>query len=133
MAEPAPRLLRAYRATAYEAAGAVARLGRRSPAVESLLAGWGLRQGGFVSAWNPFSRRMPPGWNHRLHARLVEASRRLPGASGHGRARGWQEAHMLLGADPRRLAVLGRRFRQEAIVVLRRGTPARLWLLRRGG
>ena len=91
------RLLAAYRRSRYEAAGAVARIGRRSPAVDALMSRLGVREGGFVTAWNPFSRRMPDGWNQRMQARLEAAARRLPGAPGHGGDGRWREAHWLLG------------------------------------
>jgi hypothetical protein len=123
-------LERAYRRSAYEAAGAVARIGRRSAAVDAWLARHGARQGGFVGAWNPFSRRMPRGWNDRMLARLRAAARRLPQAEGSGGDRRWRERHLLIAGDPKRLAVLGRRFRQNAIVTVRQGAPARLVLLR---
>ena len=45
-----PGLHRAYRRTEYEAAGAIARIGRRSAAVDALLARLGARQGAFVTA-----------------------------------------------------------------------------------
>ena len=124
------RLHDAYLRSEYEAAGAVAKIGRRSRDIDALLRRLGGRQGGFVGAWNPFSRRMPRGWNDRMLGRLRAAARRLPqaeGSGGHGR---WRERHLLLAADPRRLAVLARRFRQAAIVTVRRGAPARLVLLR---
>ncbi len=124
------RLLAAYRRTDYEAAGAVARVGRRSAAVDALLRRLGAREGAFVTAWNPRSRRMPPGWNARMMARLREAVRRLPSAEGEGRGRGWSERHLLLAADPRRAAALARRFRQNAMVARRIGAPARLVPLR---
>jgi Protein of unknown function (DUF3293) len=120
------RLHAAYRRTAYEADGAAARIGRRSAAVEALLRRMGSRQGGFVTAWNPLSRRMPRGWNERMLARLHEAARRLPRTEGWGRGEGWAERHLLIAADPRRIAVLARRFRQRAIVVLCRARPSRL-------
>lgn len=123
----------AYRRTAYEAADAVARIGSRSAAVDALLRRLGARQGGFVTAWNPYSRRMPEGWNARMQARLRAAARRLPAAEGEGRGRGWRERHLLLAGDPRRLAVLARRFRQNAIVLVRLGAPARLLALRAAG
>ncbi len=129
------QLERAYRASAYEAAGAVARVGRRSAAVDALLARLGVVQGGFLGAWNPFSQRMTPGWNQRMQARLRQAARRLPAAPGCGGTARWREAHFLLGGDTRRVAVLARRFRQAAFVELRRGQPARLrWVFpwRRG-
>lgn len=125
------RLLAAYRRSTYEAAGAVARIGRRNPAVDALLARLGVRQGGFVTAWNPFSQRRPEGWNARMQRRLVIATRRLPGVAGHGGCGRWQEAHRLIGADPHRLLILARRFRQAAIVTVAHGQPARLRLIRR--
>lgn len=124
------RLLAAYRRTDYEAAGAVARIGQCSAGIDALLRRFGAREGAFVTAWNPWSRRMPPGWNARVMARLREAARRLPSVEGEGRAGGWSEQHLLLVADPRRAAVLARRFRQSAVVVARIGAPARLVLLR---
>ena len=72
---------------------------------------------------------MPAGRNARMMARLREAARRLPSAEGEGRGQGWSERHLLLAADPRRAAVLARRFRQNAIVAVRAGAPARLVLL----
>lgn len=122
-------LIAAYRRTTYEAAGARARIGRRSAAVDALLARLGAGEGAFVTAWNPFSRRMPRGWNDRMLARLRYAARRLPRAEGVGGAGGWEERHLLIGGDPRRIVVLGRRFRQVAVVAVRRGRPARLVLL----
>jgi hypothetical protein len=124
------RLLAAYRRTEYGAGGAAARIGRRSPAVDAVLRGLGTREGAFVTAWNPRSRRMPSGWNARMLARLRAAARRLPCAEGEGRARRWAERHLLLAADPRRAAALAQRFRQSAMVVARVGAPARLVLLR---
>jgi hypothetical protein len=119
-------LIRHYLRTEYEAAGAVVRIGRRSAEVDGLLLAMRRGSGGFVTGWNPRSRRMPDGWNRRMQKRLEEAVRRLPSAPGNGSARGWREEHMLVGADPRRLFTLARRFRQRAIVVVRRGQPARL-------
>lgn len=116
----------AYCRSTYTAAGAVAVIGRRSAAVDTLLAALGARDGGFVGAWNPRSVRMPPGWNARAHERLCGAARRLPAVEGRGGDGRWQERHVLLAADPRRCLVLARRFRQNAIVVVRRGAPARL-------
>lgn len=128
MRPPTPALLRAYAGTAYEAAGAVARIGRRSPGMDALLRRMGVRQGGFVTAWNPFSHARPEGWNRRMQRHLHAATRRLPTATGQGRGRGWAEDHLLVGADPRRVRQLARRFRQAAFVTVRRGAPARLWL-----
>lgn len=127
-----PRLRRAFLATVYEAAGVEVRIGRRSPAMAALLARHGVRRAGFVTAWNPLSRRRPEGWNRRMQARLRQAARGRLLAEGHGRAGPWAEAHLLLAGDPRWLAVLARRFRQWAIVTLAPPGPARLRLSRYG-
>jgi hypothetical protein len=113
----------AYRRTAYEAGGVVVRIGRLSPAMDALL---GRSRAGFVTAWNPMSRRMPRGWNQRMLARLRQAARGRIIAEGWGTARGWAERHLLVAGDPRRLVVLARRFRQAAIVVVAPRRPARL-------
>jgi hypothetical protein len=129
MRSDAARLVRAYRATGYEAAGLVVLPGRRSAAAAALLARLGTREAGFVTAWNPGSRRRPQGWNRRMQRAFLAATRRLPRLAGHGRGRGWAEQHLLIGADRRRLVRLARRFRQRAIVLLGRGGRARLvWL-----
>jgi hypothetical protein len=94
--------------------------------MDMLLARHGARRAGFVTAWNPRSRPMPRGWNDRMQARLRQAARSQVLAEGSGRAGRWAEHHLLLRGDPRRLCVLGRRFRQWAIVAVAPGRPARL-------
>lgn len=121
-----PALRAAYARTDYEAGGAVARIGRRSKAVDGLLRAGRVRAAGFVTAWNPFSRPMPRGWNERMLARLREAARGRVLAEGWGRGTGWAERHLLVAGDPRRLATLARRFRQHAIVAVAPGHPARI-------
>ena len=120
----------AFLRTAYEAGGIVVRIGRRSAAMDALLRRRGLRAAGFVTAWNPFSRRMPLGWNRRLQAKLLQAVRGAVLAEGWGRGRtggcGWAEHHLLIAGDARRIAVLARRFRQHAVVTVSPGRPARL-------
>lgn len=127
---PAPRLLASWRRTEYEAAGAVARIGRRSRAIDAQLRRMGVREAAFVTAWNPWGKRAPSGRNARMQARLREAVRRWPIAAGHGRGRSWCEAHLLVGMPPARAVVLARRFRQLGIVAVRRGAAARLLLCR---
>lgn len=125
-----PRLLKAYRATCYEAAGVVIRIGRRSAAMDALLGRMGTRGGGFIAAWNPLSRRMPEGWNRRMQRRLAERLRCWTCVPALGSLRRWHEAHVLVAADARQLVRLARLFRQRGIVVVERGQPARLVLLR---
>jgi len=113
----------AYLATAYEACGITIKIGRRA---DDLLRLIGAREACFLGADNPRSRRMPPGWNRRARVRLAVALRRVPTWPAAGTWRGWSEAHLLAALPPARARVFARRFRQNAIVVLRPGVPARL-------
>jgi len=123
------RLLRPYLETEYEAGGVVARIGRRSPAIDGLLLTMGVQAGVFVTAWNPLSRRMSEGWNRRMQTRLLERLRSLPSVAGHGTGRRWSEQHLLVGAAAPRILVVARLFRQRAVVLVRRSRPARLMVL----
>ena len=122
----AEQLSRTYRASCYFAGAHAARIGQRAPALDVLLRGWRVREGVFIAAGNPFSRRHPDGWNARRQAALRERLRGLPYVEGQGGAKRWWEAHCFIGisaARGRRLAPL---FRQNAMVALRRGAKARL-------
>ena len=120
------QLLRAYRASRYRAAGHEARIGRRAPGLDALLLGWRVREGVFIAAGNPFSRRMAAGWNARRHALLRERLRGLPHVEGKGGAKRWWEAHYFIGISAARGKRLARLFRQNAMVALRRNGKARL-------
>jgi hypothetical protein len=124
-----PRLLRAYRASDYSVGVVVVRIGRRSAAMDALLARLGARTSVFVTAWNPLSRRMPVGWNKRMQRRLSERLRRYVSLPASGSLRRWSEAHLLVVADARPVMRLARIFRQRGLVVLARHQPARLVLL----
>jgi hypothetical protein len=122
----AEQLFRAYGASYYLAGAHAARIGQRAPALDALLGSWRVQEGVFIAAGNPFSRRMPSGWNARRHALLRDRLRRLHYVEGQGGAKRWWEAHYFIGisaARGRQLAVL---FRQNAMVALRRGAKARL-------
>jgi len=97
--------------------------------MDQLLATLNVRQGVFLTAWNPGARRHPSGQNHRWDRALRGWLRQLRAEPGVGSTHGWHEAHWLIAADPRRVAVLGRRFRQVGIVVVSRGQAATLRLL----
>ncbi len=112
-----------YRATAYQACSFTVHIGRRA---DALLRTIGAREACFLGADNPRSRRMPPGWNRRARLRLAAALRRVPTSPATGTWRRWSEAHLLAALPKLRARVLARRFRQNAIVVLRHGAPAAL-------
>jgi hypothetical protein len=124
-----PALLRAYRAARYGVEGAEVRIGRRSAEMDRLLREHGVREATFITAYNPFSRIMPLGWNTRMQTRLRLAVRRRPVLSGRGFWRRWSEAHLIVFGDARPVRWLARRFRQHGIVVIRSGQPARLTMV----
>jgi len=119
-----PAMLTAYRKSSYEVAGIHVRVGRRSPGMDVLLRAAGVREAAFVTAFNPYSRRMPPGWNRRMLARLVSALRHREVSPGTGSWRRWSESHLIVFGDTRPTARLARRFRQNGIVTIRLGQPA---------
>jgi len=121
-----PRLLRAYRQTRYEAAGILIFVGRRSSAMDALMRQHGARAGVFVTAWNPHSRLMPIGWNHRRQRALLTRLRRRIAIQAEGRWRRWQEAHVLVLAEPAMVTHLAHSFRQNAVVVVRHGRETAL-------
>ena len=122
----AEQLLRAYRASCYFAGAHAARIGQRAPALDALLGSWRAAEGVFIAAGNPFSRRMPEGWNARRHAALRERLRASPHVEGKGGAKRWWEAHCLIGISAARGRQLARLFRQNAMVALRRRGRARM-------
>jgi hypothetical protein len=125
----AEQLFRAYRASCYFAGAQAARIGHRAPALDALLRSWRAREGVFIAAGNPFSQRMPQGWNARRHAALGERLRGLLYVEGWGGAKRWWEAHCFIGIGAARGRRLARLFRQNAMVALRRGAKARvIWV-----
>ena len=124
-----PALHRAYRMTRYSAAGITVRIGRRSREMDRLLISHGQREAVFITAWNPFSRRMPEGWNRRMQSRLARAASRWPVLPAEGRWRRWCEAHVLVFAAAASMAMLARRYRQNAIVIVRIRQQTRLSVL----
>ena len=119
-------LAHAYRRSRYSVAGFGLTVGRRSGALDGLLSGMGAREAVLITAWNPRSRRMPPGWNARMQRRLRQAVRRYFILTASGGARGWTEDHLLVLMPAAQAVVLARRFNQNAIVMMRRGQPAYL-------
>ncbi len=122
---PTSAVLLSYRRSAYEAGGVVARVGRRT----AVPARWTGAELVMLSACNPGGRPRPPGWNRRRMAALRQALRRTAFTEGEGRWRRWSEPLLMAALPAARGLVLARRFRQNAVVVVRSGRPARLVLL----
>jgi hypothetical protein len=131
------RLAAAYAATSYvilsRGREVPVRLGRHSPAADHLL---GRGAACFVTACNPFGLMMPSSRNHRAMARLRAALRArgmrfLPG-EGRGDDGAWppEESLLVMHLRTAEVAALGRLWRQNAVVQLRRGRKAVLVPLR---
>jgi hypothetical protein len=115
--------------TLYSAGGITVRIGHRSRDMDRLLLLHGQREAVFITAWNPFSRRMPEGWNRRMQSRLARALSRWPVLPAEGRWRRWCESHILVFAAPAPMATLARRYRQHGIVLVHVGRQPRLSIL----
>jgi hypothetical protein len=118
---------RTYRLTRYQADGTEIRIGRRVPDI--LFDRLGTATGTLLTAWNPFSRHMPTSWNQRMQRRLRRHLRRFVILEAEGSLHGWHEAMLLAGGPPQPAIRLARRFRQSAVLVLRRGVTVQLILL----
>jgi hypothetical protein len=131
-----PDLLRAYLETTYWVSSRPQpiglRIGQRSADLARMLAARRVSRWAFVTAWNPRSQ-LRSHWNNigREHALLREVCRRglqwLPGlAAGDGSDWPAEPALLLLGMSRAEARKLGRRFRQNAVVVGKRGGVAQL-------
>jgi hypothetical protein len=129
-------LRRAYAATSYTVTVddrmLVARLDQPSPEIDALLAGRGAKQGVFIVAWNPASRRQDDAANRIAHAELVRvlAEQGLVWLPHVGLGDdGWrEEGCFVLDLDDNSARELAHRFGQTAVVRIARGQPAALLL-----
>ncbi|WP_075631543.1 DUF3293 domain-containing protein [Novacetimonas hansenii] len=120
---PSAATCRSYRLSTYHAASLpVVRVGQRPDDA-------GLPRRGTVvmlSACNPGGRRRTDGWNTRMMARLAHDLRHVPHYPGEGRLGRWSEPLYVVKMGLAPALRLARRYRQNAVVVVRRGQAARL-------
>lgn len=131
----------AYRAAAYVVAvprepTLTLRIGERSQRLARLLVRHGVRDWAFVTAYNPRNRRRSTGRNAQALRVLRGALRGrslLLSADGRADDSSWCEASVFAAPMTAARAMrLGRQFQQYAVVVGRRGGPARLaWCIDR--
>jgi len=131
-----PELEVAYCATAFrvDAPGSSfeLRVGRTSEPLDRMLAGEGKSSWAYVTACNPGSEALPEAENAERMSQLQAEVRSAghPFYPGEGKALhgGWppEPSLLLLGIDADAARQLAARFDQEAILVGRRGEPARL-------
>lgn len=129
------RLRAAYEATAYRVDEGprgrfTIRVGVRSEDVDALLTAAGSECWAFITAVNPRSVLLPDAENAARMDRLTDAVARrgLPLYRGVGSGAGWppEPSLLVIGLDEAAAVALAREFDQHAIVVGRRGEPARL-------
>ena len=133
-------LVSAYRETDYVAHDGgrvvVVRIGHRSMVVDGLLARMRARNGAFITAWNPFSKRLSLGaneyWNRELKRYLIVRGFSFVDGEGRGRAGEWppEPSIFAFGISRTEASAIGRRYRQNAIVYVPLGRPAELVMLR---
>lgn len=127
----------AYRATSYTAetpfGQLVLRIGSTNAELDRLLEVSGVTSWAYITAHNPASRPASDIENatrqNELRALVEQAGHLFYEGAGIGE--GWlpETSLLILGMKESEAALLGRRFRQLAIVVGERGNPARLvWL-----
>jgi hypothetical protein len=117
---------RAYRTSSYRVGDVAFRLGRRTPALDATLHRLHASEAVLLTACNPHSRRMPSAWNARMMRALAAITRRRRVTAGESGAGRWREAQLLVAGPAAWATSLARRFRQNAVVVLRRRQPPRL-------
>jgi uncharacterized protein DUF3293 len=119
-------LVLAYRATDYVAYSGgrvfLIRIGQHSLIIDRLLTRMKARSGSFITAWNPFSKRLSAGansyWDRELKDYLSARGFAYFAGEGRGRTREWppESSILALGMSRAQAASTGRRFRQNAIV-----------------
>jgi hypothetical protein len=133
-------LVSAYKATDYVARGdgwvVVIRIGYHSLVVDKLLARMHARNGAFITAWNPFSKDVSfeanEHWDRELKRYLSVRGFAFVEGEGRGRTGEWppEPSIFAFGISRTEASAIGRRFRQNAVVYVRRGRPAELVMLR---
>lgn len=131
-----PELHAAYLRTTYwveaRPAPIALRIGERSRALDRVLAQHRVRSWGFVTAWNPKSQLLAS-WRNvardaQLRRVLARAGYRWLSALGEGDDPGWtpEPSMLVLGMSAPHAVKLGRRLRQNAVVIGKLGGRATL-------
>lgn len=133
-------LVSAYKATDYvaHAAGWVVaiRIGYHSEIVDKMLARMNVSKGAFITAWNPFGKGLSveanKHWDRSLKRYLSVRGVEFVEGEGRGTTGEWppEPSVLAFGISCTEASAIGRRYRQNAIVYVRKGRPAELVMLR---
>jgi hypothetical protein len=110
----------------------VIRPNERSPAVDKALSRFKARSAAFITAFNPYSIMHGNHVNLAAHTQLLAAlrsrRRRFVEGIGQGHDKRWpaEKSVLVFGVTCTTAAMLGRRFKQNAIVFVAFGRPAEL-------
>lgn len=135
MGEISDALLEAYSDTAYVVSalnGFTLRVGVTCPALDRLLLDRGFNEAAFITAFNPFSQRLPDQENQHRHSMLLRAleAENLSWLAGYGKGSDpeWdqEESVLVLGVSLESALALGREFEQHAILFYELNSEARL-------
>src|SRR5882762_2212013 len=124
-------LVSAYKATDYLAHGngwvVMIRIGHHSLIADRSLATMHARNGAFITAWNPFSKELSieanEHWDHELKRYLSVRGFAFVEGEGRGRTGEWppEPSILVFGISRTEASAIGRRYRQNAVVYVRRG------------
>lgn len=126
---------KAYRDTSFigdtPAGEIIIRVGKKSEALDAMLAKEGVRDWAFITAWNPRSQKLSEAENAARNDALREALRakgvKFFEGKGVGPDGGWSEESVLaIGINREDALAIGRRYAQAAIVIGSAEKPAKL-------
>lgn len=117
---------RGYRISRYSAGPVAARIGEPSPTADNWMAHHRAPSLVLITAWNPWSKRLPDRLNELAHRRLLTALRGRPVVEGWSGNGPWQEWTVATPGGPKLGRLLCRRFRQRAFIWIRRNRRTRL-------
>jgi hypothetical protein len=114
----------------------VIRIGHHSLIADRLLATMHAGNGAFITAWNPFGKELSleanEHWDCELKRYLRVRGFAFIEGEGRGRTGKWppEPSVLAFGISRTEASVIGRRYRQNAVVYVPRGRPAELVMLR---
>lgn len=123
---PTAKINAAYKESLYQAGSVSTKINQYPKGVSAKL-----YQTTFVllSAYNPGGRLRPLGWNIKMMERLEQCLSKYQYVYGKGSLKEVSEPLLMVNIDPRKAIYLARKFRQNAIVLIRHQRKSKLMFL----